>query len=78
MAWLLIFAAATVAVVAVVVLAWFQIDKRLSGHASDQSVDELATRLASAESEMTQLRDRVEDLETIATAGQMSERSSSG
>ena len=71
----LLLGAATIGVIGVLVLVWLQIDRRLSGMADDRSVDELAGRLAAAETEAAQLRERVEDLEAIATAGQIPERS---
>lgn len=70
----LLLGAATIAVIGVLVLVWLQIDRRLRGISDDRSVDELAGRLAQAETEAAQLRERVEDLEAIATAGQLPER----
>ncbi|MDE2834026.1 MAG: hypothetical protein OXM02_05845 [Bacteroidota bacterium] len=70
----LLLGAATVGVIGVLVLVWLQIDRRLRGMADDRSVDELAARLKAAETEAAQLRERVEDLEAIATAGQLPER----
>jgi len=70
----LLLGAATVGVIGALVLVWLQIDRRLRGMADDRSVDELAARLKAAETEAAQIRERVEDLEAIATAGQLPER----
>ena len=70
----LLLGAATIALIGVLILAWLRIDRRLSGLAEGRGVDDLASRLAEAEAEAAQLRERVEDLEAIATAGQLPER----
>ena len=66
---LLILGVATVSAIAVLVLVWIQVDRRLSGRGA---VTEVVNRLVHAEAELMQLRDRVEDLETIVTAGKVS------
>ena len=65
MPFILILGAVTVSVIAVLVLVWIQVDRRLSGQ---DAVTEVVNRLVTAEAELMQLRDRVEDLETIVTA----------
>ncbi len=67
----LILGAITIVAIAVLVVIWVQLDRRITG-AESPTIAGLAERLEAAESELKHLCHRVEDLETIATAESLS------
>ena len=70
MPFFLILGAIIVVAVATLVVIWVQLHRRIAG-AENSATATLTRRVDAAEEEIQNLRNRIEDLETIATADEL-------